>query len=100
MMMMAVPVPTMNAATLNSHEITTIAVNELAGVRYRWDTFLSQPAPGRPSSRLNAYSMRPAEATDDRPQNAIAMAIPALSRSPMLPRLYLRMSMTATPPPK
>ena len=33
MITMAVPVPTMNAATLNSQEITTIAVSEFAGVR-------------------------------------------------------------------
>ena len=86
-MTMAVPVPTMNAATVNSHEITTIAISEFAGVRYVWDTFLSQPDPGRPSSRLKAYSIRPAEATDERPQNAIAIAMPAASTSPIWPRL-------------
>src|SRR5215213_785488 len=87
MITMAVPVPTMNAATVNSHEITTIAISELAGVRYRWDTFFSQSEPGRPSSRLKANSIRPAEATEDRPQKAIAIAMPALRTSPSWPRL-------------
>ena len=55
-----------------------------------------------PSSRLKANSIRPAEATDDRPQNAMAMAIPASNRSPrpkpammIESRLYLRIEMTA-----
>ena len=32
-MTIAVPVPTMNVATVNSHDTTTIAVSALAGVR-------------------------------------------------------------------
>ena len=32
-MTMAVPPPTTPAATVNSHEMTTIAMSELAGVR-------------------------------------------------------------------
>jgi hypothetical protein len=32
-MTIAVPLPTMNAATVNSHETTTIAMSEFAGVR-------------------------------------------------------------------
>src|SRR5215218_7189164 len=32
-MTIAVPVPTMNAATVNSHDTATIAVSEFAGVR-------------------------------------------------------------------
>ena len=41
-----------------------------------------------PSSRLNANSIRPADATDDRPQNAMAIAMPAASRLPSwAPRL-------------
>src|SRR5512137_210062 len=55
-MTMAVPVPTMNVATVKSQATTTIAVSELAGVRYRCETFFSQRDPGIPSSRLNAYS--------------------------------------------
>ena len=85
---------------MNSQATTTIAARLLAGVRYRCETFLSQPAPGKPSSREKANSIRPADATDDRPQNAIAMAIPAERTSPSWPRLYFRISITATPPPK
>jgi len=60
----------------------------LAGVRKRCETFFSQPEPGRPSSRLNAKSIRPADATDDRPQNAIAIAMPAARIPPtVVPRL-------------
>ena len=32
-MTIAVPVPTMNVATVNSHEMTAIAISEFAGVR-------------------------------------------------------------------
>ena len=100
MMMIAVPVPTMNAATVNNQATTATAASELAGVRYLWLTRLSQPEPGIPSSRLKAKSIRPAAATDDRPQNHMAIAIPAARRSPSCPRLYSRMAITATPPPK
>ena len=96
-MTIAVPPPTTTAATENSQATTTIAVSALAGVRKRCETFFSQREPGIPSSRLNANSIRPAAATDDSPQKAIAMAMPAASRSPtpkprmtMLSRLYWR----------
>ena len=53
-----------------------------------FDLFFSQPEPGRPSSRLKANSIRPADATDDRPQNAIAIAMPAARMPPTVsPRL-------------
>jgi hypothetical protein len=58
-------------------------------------TFLSQRLPGTPSSRLNAKSIRPADAIDEKPQNVIAMAMPAASRPPSddrpVPRLAPRM---------
>ena len=53
-----------------------------AGVRYRCETFLSQPEPGTPSSRLNANSIRPAEAIDEKPQKVIAIAIAGGAAAP------------------
>ena len=38
--------PGQERATVNSQAMTTIAVSALAGVRYRRETFLSQPDPG------------------------------------------------------
>ena|SRR5438132_2936623 len=71
--------PTKNAATVKRNATTTMVTREFEGVRYRCDTFFSQPEPGTPSSRLKAKSIRPAEATDDRVQNDMAIAIPAPS---------------------
>src|SRR3989304_5082682 len=85
--MMAVPPPRMNATRVNSQLITTMPISEFAGVRYLCETFFNQPEAGSPSSRLKAKSMRPAEAIDDRPQKAMAMAMPADRMSPRLPRL-------------
>ena len=72
-----------------------IAMTALLGVRQRLLTFLSQPLPGSPSSRLNANSIRPAEAIEEKPQNVIAKATPAARRPPSelrpAPRLDSRM---------
>src|SRR4051812_4490911 len=81
-MTIAVPVPTMNAATVKSHDTTAIAISEFAGVRYLCETFFSQLEPGRPASREKPKSLRPAAATEDRPQKAIAMAMPAEMKFP------------------
>ena len=71
------------------------------GVRNRVLTFFSQRLPGTPSSRLNANSIRPAEAIEEKPQNVIAMAIPAARRPPswLSPAPRLASRMYATPPP-
>ena len=83
MITMAVPVPTMNAATVNS-QATTATVDQRVGRRpvAMARRALSQRDPGIPSSRLKAKSIRPAAASDDRPQNHIAIAMPADRRSP------------------
>ena len=86
-MTMAVPPPTIPAATVNSHATMTMATIALAGVRYRCETFFSQREPGMPSSRLKAYSIRPAEAIEDSPQKAMAMPMPAARTWPIWPRL-------------
>src|SRR4051812_2389857 len=74
----------------------------LLGVRQRLLTFLIQRLPGRPSSRLNAYSIRPADAIEEKPQNVIAKAPPAASSPPSAPRpaprFCSRMYWTPNPP--
>src|SRR5690349_1360464 len=86
---------------MSNHDATVIDTTEIDGVRNRGLTFLSQRLPGTPSSRLNAKSIRPAEAIDEKPQKVIATAIPTASRPPSslrpAPRLMPRMY--ATPPP-
>src|SRR5258706_1412493 len=59
---------------ISSQLAVLIATTALLGVRQRLLTFLSQPLPGNPSSRLKANSMRPAEAIDEKPQKVIANA--------------------------
>ena len=80
-----------------------IAMTELLGVRQRLLTLFSQPLPGRPSSRLNANSIRPAEAIEEKPQNVIANATPAARSPPRAlrpaPRFCSRMYWTPPPPP-
>src|SRR5260221_12554805 len=78
-------------------------MTELLGVRKRGLTCLSHLLPGRPSSRLKAKSIRPAEAIDEKPQKVMANATPAASRPPSwlrpAPRLDSRMYWTPPPPP-
>ena len=78
-----------------------MAVSALAGVRNRCETFFSQPDPGMPSSRLKANSIRPADATDERPQKhmAIAMPPPSMAARPAS-RFSFRVYRTAAPSPK
>ena len=79
-----------------------MATTAMDGVRKRVLTFFSQRLPGTPSSRLNANSIRPAEAIDEKPQNVIAMAMPGGEQATELVRARRRGSasrMYATPPP-
>ena len=73
----AMPRPTQKAKKVRMKAPTTMAAQRV-GRRSDTDgeTFFSQPDPGMPSSRLNANSIRPADATDERPQKHMAIAMP------------------------